>query len=46
MSNYELTDEELILLFQNSDINAYSELALRYKDKLKSFIFRYTNTSL
>ena len=39
----DLTDEELILLFQNSDTNAYSELALRYKDKLKSFIFRYTN---
>ena len=39
----DLTDEELILLFQNSDANAYSELALRYKDKLKSFIFRYTN---
>ena len=39
----DLTDEELILLFQNSDANAYSELALRYKDKLKSFLFRYTN---
>ena len=39
----DLTDEELILLFQNSDRNAYSELVLRYKDKLKSFIFRFTN---
>ena len=39
----DLTDEELILLFQNSDKNAYSELVLRYKDKLKSFIFRFTN---
>ena len=34
----DLTDEELILLFQNSDQNAYSELVLRYKDKLNKIL--------
>ena len=40
----ELTDEELIDLFKNNeDRNAYTEIAIRFKDKLKSFAFRYTN---
>ena len=40
----EQTDEELILLFQkNEDRLAYTELAIRYKDKLKSFVFRFIN---
>ena len=40
----ELTDEELIDLFKNNeDRDAYTEIAIRFKDKLKSFAFRYTN---
>ena len=44
-NNYkELTDEELIDLFKNNeDRDAYTEIAIRFKDKLKSFAFRYTN---
>ena len=38
------TDEELVALFQkNEDRAAYTELAIRYKDKLKSFAFRFIN---
>ena len=40
----DLTDEELIDLFKNNeDRDAYTEIAIRFKDKLKSFAFRYTN---
>ena len=40
----ELTNEELIDLFKNNeDRDAYTEIAIRFKDKLKSFAFRYTN---
>ena len=44
-NNYkELTDEKLIDLFKNNeDRDAYTEIAIRFKDKLKSFAFRYTN---
>ena len=42
----ELTDEELIDLFKsNEDRDAYTEIAIRFKDKLKSFAFRYTNNN-
>ena len=40
----DLTDEELIDLFKNNeDRDAYTEIVIRFKDKLKSFAFRYTN---
>ncbi|MFZ1323285.1 MAG: sigma-70 family RNA polymerase sigma factor [Ignavibacteria bacterium] len=39
-----LTDEELILLFQNEDVKAFNELVNRYKDRLVNFIFRYTGS--
>ena len=35
------SDEQLILLFQGGDENAYIELVNRYKDKLINFIFNY-----
>ena len=36
-----LTDEQLILSFQEGDNNAYNELVRRYKDRLVNFVFRY-----
>ena len=40
----DFTDEELILMFQKTeDRSAYTELVNRYKDKLKSFVFRFIN---
>ncbi len=41
MSQFELTDEELIKKFQNGDIGAYTEIVNRYKDRLYNFIYRY-----
>ena len=35
------SDEQLMLLFQGGDENAYVELVNRYKDKLINFIFNY-----
>jgi len=35
------SDEQLMLLFQKGDENAYIELVNRYKDKLINFIFNY-----
>jgi len=40
---FELSDEKLILRFQEGDINAYNELVKRYKDRLLNFVFRYFN---
>jgi len=33
MSNFELTDEELIKKFQNGDVGAYNQIVYRYKDR-------------
>ena len=35
------SDEQLMLLFQGGDENAYIELVNRYKDKLINFILWY-----
>ena len=40
---FKLSDEKIILRFQEGDINAYNELVKRYKDRLLNFIFRYFN---
>jgi len=40
---FKLSDEKLILRFQEGDINAYNELVKRYKDRLLNFVFRYFN---
>jgi RNA polymerase sigma-70 factor, ECF subfamily len=37
-----LSDEELILEFQMEKVEAFSELVVRYKDKLVNFLYRYT----
>tara|TARA_Y100001970_G_scaffold294159_1_gene447705 strand:- start:32674 stop:33258 length:585 start_codon:yes stop_codon:yes gene_type:complete len=37
-----LTDEELILAFQNGDRDAYNHIVNRYKDKLTNFLYRFT----
>ncbi len=37
-----LTDEQLILQFQNEDKGAYVEIVMRYKDRLVNFLYRYT----
>lgn len=39
-----LSDEELILLFQKEDREAFSQLVNRYKDRLVNFLFRYTGS--
>lgn len=39
-----LTDEELIVIFQNGDVNAFNELVHRYKDKIVNFLYRYTGS--
>ena len=38
-----LTDEELIIAFQKGDRDSFNFLCLRYKDKLKNFIYRFTS---
>ena len=40
-NKYIYSDEQLMLLFQGGDENAYIELVNRYKDKLINFIFNY-----
>ena len=40
-NKYIYSDEQLMLLFQGGNENAYIELANRYKDKLINFIFNY-----
>lgn len=43
MSLYrELSDEELISLFQKGKEAAFDELVYRYKDRIVNFLFRYT----
>lgn len=43
MSAYrQLSDEELIILFQKGDEEAFTELVYRYQDKIINFLFRYT----
>lgn len=39
-----LTDEELILKFQNEDIAAFNEIVFRYKDRIVNFLYRYTSS--
>ncbi len=41
MNLKKLTDEELMLKFQNGDEDCYSELVERYKNKLMNHIFYY-----
>ena len=36
-----ITDEQLILRFQQGDVDCFEELVLRYKDPLLNFVFRY-----
>ena len=43
MTNYELSDEELINKFQKGDVGAYNKIVYRYKDRLFNFIYRYLN---
>ena len=40
-NKYIYSDEQLMLLFQGGNENAYVELVNRYKDKLINFIFNY-----
>ena len=40
-NKYIYSDEQLMLLFQGGNKNAYIELVNRYKDKLINFIFNY-----
>jgi len=40
-NQYIYSDEQLMLLFQGGNENAYIELVNRYKDKLINFIFNY-----
>jgi len=40
-NKYRYSDEQLMLLFQGGNENAYIELVNRYKDKLINFIFNY-----
>ena len=42
---FKLSDEKLILRFQEGDINAYNELVKRYKDRLFNFVLRYFNNA-
>ena len=43
MSEFELTDEELIKKFQDGDVGAYNQIVYRYKDRLLNFINRFLN---
>lgn len=36
-----LTDEELIVRFQEGNLEAYTEIVNRYKDRLVNFVYRY-----
>lgn len=38
------TDEELILMFQNDDVDAFNEIVFRYKNKVVNFLYRYTGS--
>ena len=43
--NYKkLSDEELILIFQKEDVDAFNEIVYRYKDRIVNFLFRYTGS--
>jgi len=42
MNKISVTDEELILAFQNGDRNAFNQIVERYKDKLTNFLYRFT----
>ena len=42
MDKISLTDEELILAFQNGDRDAFNQIVNRYKDKLTNFLYRFT----
>lgn len=39
-----LTDEELIVQFQEGNLEAYTEIVNRYKDRLTNFVFRYVGS--
>ena len=39
-----LTDEQLILEFQNGNVEAFNEIVFRYKDKVVNFLYRYTGS--
>ena len=41
MKNLDISDEELILRFQNGDRSAYTELVNRYKDRISNFVYRF-----
>ena len=43
MSEFELTDEQLIKKFQDGDVGAYNQIVKRYKDRLLNFIYRFLN---
>jgi len=40
---YNLTDEDLMEIFQGGTIEAFNILVSRYKDRLHNFLFRYTH---
>ncbi len=42
MDKISVTDEELILAFQNGDRNSFNQIVERYKDKLTNFLYRFT----
>ncbi len=42
-SPYRYSDEELIARFQKGDEQAYTELVVRYRDKLMTFVYRFIN---
>ena len=42
MDKMSLTDEQLILAFQNGDRDAFNHIVNRYKDKLTNFLYRFT----
>ena len=39
----QLSDEKLLKLFQQGDIQAYNQLVTRYKDRLYNFLYRIVN---
>ena len=43
MSNFKISDEDLIIKFQKGDVGAYNQIVYRYKDRLLNFIYRYLN---
>ena len=42
MNKIALTDEELILAFQDGDRDAFNHIVERYKNKLTNFLYRFT----